>query len=70
MKKVNGSLTVEAALILPMMFLVIGLAMDGGLQLYRECCKTVAAVSEEEDFEVVQLFYHWKAVEDLVKDGN
>ena len=65
MKKANGSLTIEAALILPILLMLFALAMDGGIRLYQECQNTAISVREEEEIDIINMFYNWEMVEDL-----
>lgn len=70
MKKVSGSLTIEAALIIPLVLMLFMLAMNEGIQLYQECRDTAVSIREEEEMGVINMFYNWKMLEDIVKDED
>lgn len=70
MKKVKGSLTVEAALIIPLWLALCILAVDSGVEMYMESLDTVEAVAAEEKFEAVRLFYICNGIGDMIEDGN
>lgn len=68
--KVQGSLTIEAALIIPLVLLVFGLAMSSGIILYTECRDTAAGIREEKEFDAVETFYRWQGIGDIIGDGD
>ena len=68
--KVQGSLTIEAALVMPLVLLVFGLAMSSGIMLYTECRDTSADIQEEKEFDAVEAFYRWQGIGDMIGDGN
>lgn len=70
MKEVRGSLTIEAALMIPLALLLFMMAMNGGIQLYQECRDTAISISEEEKMDVINMFYNWKMLEDVGKDED
>lgn len=70
MKKVRGSLTVEAALIIPLWLGLCILAVDCGVQMYLETLDTVAAIESEEDIDAVSLFYISNGIGDILEDGD
>lgn len=70
MKKVKGSFTVEAALILPLWLALCVLAVDSGVHLYQETLDTVAAVEAEKDIDVIKLFYICNGIGDIIEDGD
>lgn len=53
-------MTVEAALILPLVFAVFGLTMVSGLRICEECRATAIRIREEEEPDIVKEFYIWK----------
>lgn len=59
-EKVRGSLTVEAAIVVPLVLFVFVLAMQSGISMYTECRDTAAAIREEEELDIVKLFYRWR----------
>lgn len=66
MRKVKGSLTVEASLIFPLILAVFVLAMSAGFQLYRECLETGKQISQEE-FDTIKWFYRCKEMGELTE---
>lgn len=67
--KVHGSLTVEAAMIVPLVLTVFMLAVKGGVALYEETKELTTEIKQEESPEVLKHFYRWQMVEDLM-DGE
>lgn len=70
MRKIDGSLTVEAALIIPLLLFLIVIAIRGGVDLYLECRATVECLEQEEPLDAVELFYLWKEAGELADHGN
>lgn len=70
MRKIDGSLTVEAALIIPLLLFLIVIAIRGGVDLYLECRATVEYLEQEEPLDAVGLFYLWKEAGELADHGN
>lgn len=70
MKKVRGSLTVEAALIIPLWLALCILTVNSGVQLYLECLDTVEAVEAEKEIDIVRLFYICNGIGDMIEDGD
>lgn len=58
--KVRGSLTVEAAVVVPLVLFVFALAMQSGLSMYTECRDTAVLIQEERKPDVVKMFYRWR----------
>lgn len=69
-RKLSGSLTVEAAMILPLLLWVFGIAMSSGIQMYAECTDTAAAILEEPNLDVVKVFYRSQEIEDIIGNEN
>lgn len=55
MKKVNGSLTVEAALVFPVMLMLFAGTMRLGIELFEEC-KEEAYMLQQEEIDAAKLF--------------
>lgn len=70
MKKVKGSLTVEAAIVIPLLLFLVVAAIDGGVEMYLECRNTVAALEEEEKTDTVRLLYLCNGIGDMIGDGD
>ncbi len=66
----RGSLTVEAAIIVPMLLMVFALAMEGALTMYDECRETAALIMEEPKPDTVKLFYRYKAAGELLNESG
>lgn len=65
----RGSLTIEAAIIVPMLLMVFALTMESALTMYDECRETAALIMEEPEPDTVKLFYRWKAAGELLNEG-
>ncbi len=70
MKKINGSLTVEAALMIPLLLFLIVIAIESGVEMYLECQHTVTALEAEEKPHTVRLFYLCNGIGDMIDDGD
>ena len=68
-KEVQAVLTIEAALYMPVLLLVIVLAMQGGITLYEQVTES-ALVIREEKVDVLELFYGKERIEDIFEYGN
>lgn len=66
----KGSLTVEASVILPLLLFLLGMAMRGGIELYKEVKETSVLIEQEEQMNTVKSFYQWKILGDIVKYEN
>lgn len=60
----------EAALVIPILFLVILTAIDGGVEMYLECQEMLAALESEEKQDTVKLFYLCNEIGEIVGDGD
>lgn len=69
MKKVSGSFTVEAAIIIPMIFMLIVVTIDVGVQLYMES-KSLLQQIESEELDIVKLFHLQNEIGDLIENGD
>lgn len=63
MKKINGSLTVEAALIFPITLGLLVLTLHTGIDLYQESVMTAVSIREEKKINTVKLFERRKILE-------
>lgn len=70
MKKVRGSLTIEAALIVPILLFVLSIVMQMGITMYSECKDTAAEIKQEKELEIVEMFYYWKKAGEWLEDGD
>lgn len=66
----KGSLTVEAAVILPLLLFLFGIAMQGGIDLYKEVKNTSVLIEQEEKINTVKSFYQWKMLGDMTTNEN
>lgn len=69
-RNVKGSMTVEAALILPLVFAMFGLAMVSGLRICEECKATAIRIREEQEPDIVKEFYIWKELGEKTGYGD
>lgn len=69
MKKVSGSFTVEAAIIIPMIFMLIVVTIDVGVQLYMESESLLQQI-ESEELDIVKLFHLQNEIGDLIENGD
>lgn len=65
MKRMRASITVEAAIIVPLVLFVFGLSMRSGIQLYLEFKDTVFEIMEDETMDAVQKFYQLNMLGDI-----
>lgn len=70
MKSVKGSLTVEAALVFPVLLFLMIFTMQMGLQMYTECRDTAVSILEEQDLDIIKQFYLRQNIEGITEDGN
>lgn len=70
MKRMKASLTIEAAMILPLLLFLFGFVMQAGITMYEECRDTAEAIQGEPAIEIVETFHHWKKVGEWIEDGN
>ena len=70
MKKVAGSLTVEAAFMMPLLLAVFLLAAHSGILMYMECQNIVSELKEEKSIDTLKLFYWHSVLEDGVENGD
>lgn len=70
MRTTEGSLTIEAALIFPLVLALFALTMESGMELYRESRETAALIMEEEEPDTVKTFYKWKILGEWKTDEN
>ena len=55
----RGSLTIEAALVVPLV-----------LALFTECRDTALAIGQEQEIEAVKMFYHWQEAGELFQNED
>lgn len=68
--KAKGSLTVEAALVYPIVLLLMIFTMQTGLGMYTECRDTAVSILEEQDLDIIKKFYLKQNVEGIIGDGD
>lgn len=69
MKKVSGSFTVEAAIIIPILLMLMVVAIDFGIQMYVESESFLRQI-ESEELNIVKLFHLQSEIGDLIEDGD
>lgn len=70
MKRMRASITVEAAIIVPLVLFVFGFSMRSGIQLYLEFKDTVFEIMEDETMDAVQKFYQLNMLGDIGEDED
>lgn len=68
--KREGSLTIEAALIFPVVLFTFALVLHTGIDMHMELRETAYAIMEETDLDTVPMFYRWKKAGELVTDED
>ena len=64
----RGSLTIEAALVVPLVLALFAFAMKSGIQMYTECRDTALAIGQE--IEAVKMFYRWQEAGELFQNED
>lgn len=67
MRKYRGSFTIEAAFIMPLIFLCICIAIKSGVTLYQEVKNTSEQIIEENQEELIDYMYRKELLESLLK---
>ena len=62
----RGSLTIEAALVVPLVLALFAFAMKSGIQMYTECRDT----AQEQEIEAVKMFYRWQEAGELFQNED
>lgn len=70
MRHVKGSLTVEAALVYPILLFLMIFTMQTGLWMYTECRDTAVSILEEQDLDIIKKFYLRQNIEGMTEDGD
>lgn len=70
MKKYKGSFTIEAAFIMPIIFLCICTAIKSGVVLYQEVKHTAEQIREEKQEELIDYMYRKERLESLLKNNQ
>lgn len=70
LEKLNASLTIEAALVVPMVIFLFAMTMQAGLTLYTESKDLALAVAQEEDFDAVEMFYRLEVLGEIIGNEN
>ncbi len=66
----RGSLTIEAALVVPLVLALFAFAMKSGIQMYTECRDTALAIGHEQEIEAVKMFYRWQEAGELFQNED
>lgn len=67
MEHVTGSITVEAALVIPVLLLVFGSIMQKGIDLYTETKEMTVEQMEEDDWDIVKEFNRRTFLEEITE---
>jgi len=66
MREYKGSFTVEAACILPLIFMCICIAIESGITLHNEVKNKALLVTEGERIDIVSYLYRSELIEKVV----
>ena len=71
MMKGQGSFTIEAAIIMPILLFMILAAVSIAVDLYQETIELVAKIYSKEQFDLITAMYHIDSVKNLISEwGN
>ena len=60
----------EAAIILPLLLGLLGLAMSSGIRMYIECRDMAVSILEEPDLDIRKKFFRWQEIGDMIEDED
>ena len=66
MREYKGSFTVEAACVIPLIFLCICIAIESGITLHSEVKNKALLVNEEETVNIVSYMYRKELIEKVL----
>lgn len=69
-KKFEGSLTVEAAIIFPLVLMLFVSAINGGIGLYQVVSELSVKIESDEKIDTVKIFYRFKMLGELFDNEN
>ena len=69
-KKIQGSFSIEAAIIVPMLVFLFAITINCGMEMYTECRDMAIEIQKEEELDIVTLFYRYHKIGDMVEDGD
>lgn len=69
-RKIQGSFSIEAAIIVPMLVFLFVITINCGIQMYTECRDMAIGIQKEEELDIVTLFYRYQRIGDMVEDGD
>lgn len=70
MKKLEASFTVESAVVISVLILMLVSVMQLGLTLYTEEKATALEILEKRDWNAAEEFYRWEMIGDIIKNEN
>ncbi len=70
MRRVEGSLTIEAALILPLVLSLFLMTARAGIMLYMEYEETSVSILKEKEWDTVKYFYMWNKIGEFMEDED
>lgn len=70
MRKIKGSFTVEAALILPVVLFCVLLVLEEGLKLYDKTVETAQNQETWREFYPAETFRLWKWSDDMTEQAE
>lgn len=70
MKKLEGSFTIESAVVMPVLIFMLVSIMQLGLRLYTEETATAIQIMEKKEWNAAEEFYRWEMIGDIIKNEN
>lgn len=70
MSTLNGSFSVEAAVITPLLLFIMLLAINAGIHLWQETVEFTDLLKEREMTDIIDCMYHIKSMENLIGEIN
>lgn len=66
MKKVEGSFTIEAALIMPLVLFVFTIAIHAAILLWEETKETALEITAAEQQDAIEVIYHLELLKNML----
>lgn len=70
MRRWNAALTVEAAVIMPMVLILLAAAMHIGIELYMETEALAAEIQKREELPILEMFRQTERLGEMFDEGN
>lgn len=69
-RKIQGSFSIEAAIIFPMLMFLFAITIQCGIQMYTECRDMAIGIQKEEELDIVAMFYRYQRIGDMLENGD